>query len=233
MIRQLIRIRRKRVLIDVDTQRDFLVSSGNACVRNHRRVLANIRRVMAWARSKNVRIISTAEVHPDDGSNGQVNYCLEGSEGQKKVSYTLMGNRAQFIADGSTDLPVNVLWDYQQVILEKRCTDPFAEPRIERLLTEIKPDEFIVVGSSTDGAVKAMVLGLLQRGNHVSIVVDAIGSQDKKASEMAIRQMQAKGAKLIETKKLAGSSHLYMVGACGCERCRGLMRKSPVGAASD
>jgi len=49
-------------LIDIDTQRDFLLAGGDACIRNHRKVLARIRRVMAWARRENIPIISTAEV---------------------------------------------------------------------------------------------------------------------------------------------------------------------------
>ncbi|MDO8303137.1 MAG: hypothetical protein Q7T18_07840, partial [Sedimentisphaerales bacterium] len=44
---------------------------------------------------------------------------------------------------------------------------------------------------------------------------------------IAIRQMQAKGARLIETRSLAGLSHLKRVGACACDRCKGLLEKSP------
>jgi hypothetical protein len=37
---------------------------------------------------------------------------------------------------------------------------------------------------------------------------------------MAFRKMKAKGAKLIEVKKLAGTTHLRHVGICNCESCR-------------
>ncbi|MCK5174881.1 MAG: hypothetical protein KAR47_15915, partial [Planctomycetes bacterium] len=59
MIRPAITLRRKRMIVDVDTQRDFFLASGAKCIRNHRRVLVNIRRVMAWSRLKNVRMVST------------------------------------------------------------------------------------------------------------------------------------------------------------------------------
>jgi hypothetical protein len=36
--------------------------------------------------------------------------------------------------------------------------------------------------------------------------------------------MEAKGAKVIETKKLAGVSHLRQVGACDCPSCQGQTR---------
>ena len=67
----------------------------------------------------------------------------------------------------------------------------------------------------------------MQRGKKVSVVVDAVGSHDKNAADVAFRQMQAKGARLIETRSLAGLSHLKRVGVCGCDRCQGLLEKSP------
>ena len=114
MILQLVRTRRKQILIDIDTQRDFLLVSGRACIRNHRRVLANIRRVMAWARSQQVPIISTAEVYSNDNGNGEHGYCLDGTDGQKKIHYTLLKNRITLVADGNTDLPRDILRQYRQ-----------------------------------------------------------------------------------------------------------------------
>ena len=109
----------------------------------------------------------------------------------------------------------------RQIILHKRCIDPFDEPLIERLLSEVQADEFILIGASAEGAVKATALGLLQRGKRVIVVVDAVGLRDKREAKLALRKMEAKGARLIETKKLAGKSHLRHVGICDCEICQG------------
>lgn len=226
MILQLVRSRRKRVIVDVDTQRDFLLADGKACIRNHRRVLAHIRRMMAWARANNIPIISTAEVHPDNNGESETKYCIDGTNGQRKVKYTLVNNRKCFTADGSMDLPMEMLRRHNQIVLHKRCTDPFEEPRIDRLLSEVRANEFILIGVSAEGAVKATALGLLQRGKNVTIVADAVGSHEKSEAHLAFRKMEAKGAKLVETKKIAGISHLRHVGACNCESCRGLNRKA-------
>jgi len=230
MILQLIRLRRRQILIDVDTQKDFFLAGGKACIRNHRRVLAHIRRMMAWARSRKIPIISTAEVYPDNNGENPAGYCIDGTDGQKKLRYTLMDNRVSFPADGSTDLPRDMLRRYKQVILHKRCIDPFEEPRIDRLLSEVRANEFILVGASAEGAIQATALGLLQRGKKVIIVADAVGSHNKRQAKLALRKMEAKGARLIETRRLAGTSRLRHVGACDCESCRGLARKAPVGA---
>jgi nicotinamidase-related amidase len=221
------RVRRKHVLVDIDTQIDFFVANGSACTRNHRRILGRIRRIMAWARSKKVPVISTCEIHPNNGNgNGNgVEYCIDGTNGQRKIRYTLQRNRVSFAADGNTDLPTDLLQRYRQIILHKRCEDPFEEPRIERLLSEIRADEFILIGANTEGAIKATALGLLQRGKKVTVVVDALGLHNKKEARMALRKMEAKGARLVEAKKLAGVSHLRQVGVCECDACQGRTRK--------
>lgn len=226
MILPLVRARRKQILIDIDTQKDFLLVSGKACVKNHRRVLANIRRMMAWARINNIPIISTAEVYVNHNGESVPGYCIDGTDGQRKVHYTLVNNRISFTADGNTDLPRDIFRRYNQIILHKRCVDPFDEPRIDRLLSEVKANEFILVGTSLEGAIKATALGLLQRGKKVTIVIDATGSHNIGDAKLAIRKMETKGAKVIETKKLAGSSHLRVVGACNCESCKGQARKA-------
>jgi len=228
MIRQLLKRRRRWILIDINTQKDFFLAGGNACINNHRKVLANVRRIMAWARRNNVRVISTCEVYPNHNGVNEVGYCIDGTDGQKKIRYTLLSNRTSFPADGSTDLPADILRKYRQIVLHKRCIDPFNEPRIERLLSEVRADNFVLIGASAEGAVKATALGLLQRGKKVSVVVNAVGSLDKREAKLALRKMGAKGAKLIETKKLAGISHLRQVGICDCERCQGQAGKTSV-----
>ena len=226
MILQLVKSRRKQILIDIDTQKDFLLAQGKACIRHHRRVLAHIRRMMAWARSQHVPIISTAEVYPDNNGESAIDYCIDGTDGQKKIRYTLFKDRISFAADGNTDLPRDMLRQHRQIILHKRCVDPFNEPRIDRLLSEVRAKEFILVGASLEGAVKMTALGLLQRGKKVTIIIDAVGTHNNKDAKLALRKMETKGAKLVETKKLAGTSHLRQVGVCNCESCQGASRKA-------
>jgi len=206
-------MRRQQVLIDINTQNDFFLDQGRSRVGNRRRVLSHIRRIMAFARAKKIPVISICEVYPNGNGASVLGYCIDGTDGQKKVSYTLLSNRASFAADNNTDLPVDILRRYRQIILHKRCVDPFDEPRIDRLLSEIRANEFILIGAIAEGAIEATALGLLQRGKRVSVVVDAIGAQDKQKARHALRKIGAKGAKLIETRRLAGISHLKSVGA--------------------
>jgi nicotinamidase-related amidase len=94
----------------------------------------------------------------------------------------------------------------------------------------VRANEFILVGTTLEGAVKMTALGLLQRGKKVTVVVDAVGSHSKKEAMLTLRKMETKGAKMIDTRKLAGTSHLKQVGTCTCESCRGAGRKASVSA---
>jgi len=214
--------------VDIDTQRDFLSAWGNACIRDYKKVLANIRRIMAWARLEYVPIISTAEVYSNNNSENKVGYCLDGTYGQQKIPYTLLSNRVSFPADDWNALPADLLLSHRQIILHKRCIDPFEEPRIERLLSEVKADEFILIGTCTEDAVKATALGLLHRGKNVRVIVDAVGSQTRRESILALRKMEAKGAKLILTKDIAGVSHLRDACTYKCRRSRRRIKKKTI-----
>ena len=193
---------RSYLLIDIDTQRAFLLAQSDACVKNHRKISASIRSVMAWARRENIKIISINGISCNKNSCNNANYHL-GTDGLKKIRYTLLGNRASFSADDSNFVPVDLVQQHKQLILHRRCIDPFDEPKIDRLLTEIQADEYILIGIGAENAIKATVLGLLQRGKSVRVVVDALGSHNFKEAKMALLMMKTKGAKLITSKSLA------------------------------
>ena len=73
------------------------------------------------------------------------------------------------------------------------------------MLTELEADEFILIGSLLEGAIKATALGLLAREKNVRVLVDATSSGDKREAKLALRHMRAKGAKLTDTRTLLGS----------------------------
>ncbi|MBN1845181.1 MAG: cysteine hydrolase [Sedimentisphaerales bacterium] len=198
----------RRVCIDIDTQYDRL----NHTDRDRTDLLTRIRRLVAWARVRRIPLISTAlsrlSVHNSVTPAGTRQECIEGTPGQMKIPYTLMPRHILIGPENRMDLPSDLLSDYQQVILEKRTEDPFTHPRTDRLLTDLKRDEFIVFGVGAEKAVKATVLGLLYRRKHVLVVADAIDGDTPKTLQMALRQMEAKGAKLVTTAGLTGQSRL-------------------------
>lgn len=205
-------LRQKRVVIDVDTQRDFFEDASGVCIRSRRIILANIMRVIGWAGRKRIRMISTVQEYAgDDRGHG---FCIAGTRGQEKLDCTLLRRRATFTATDSTDLPRRIFDDCDQVVVCKRCFDPFLEPRADRMLTELKASEFIIIGAGTESSVKATALGLLARHKKVTVVVDATGGHDRIAVKDSLRHLWAKGAKLCDTGSLIDGPCQRLLNAC-------------------
>jgi len=194
-----------RVLIDLATQHDFLSPSGALPVANREQVVPKLRRVMRWARSAKVPIVSAIEAHrPTDAFNGLPRHCVDGTPGQDKLAFTLMRKRILVEADNSFGLPYNVLTRYRQVIFRKRAPDFLSNPKADRLLTELTPGQYILIGVGLESWIRSLALGLLARHKTVTVVADACGYWDAAYGDLALRQMEAKGCRLISAAELTG-----------------------------
>lgn len=192
-----------RVLIDVATQRDFLADAGSLPVRNRAALLPRIRRVMAWARVSRIPVISALESHRDtDSHNGRPRFCLDDTWGQQKLAYTLLASHTLLEVDNTFHVPRDVFRRYRQVILRKRTEDFFSNPKADRLLTELQAGEFYLFGVGLESGVKLVALGLRARGKAVTLIRDACGYWNTDAAEMALRQLDAKGVRLITADEL-------------------------------
>lgn len=191
-----------RVFIDVDTQRDFIYPQGAAYFRQAGQIAPRLARLFRQARCEGYIVLSTTMCLRCKGSDPN-DSCIEGTNGQKKPAYTLLTRRAKFGTNGNTDLPTRTLRQAQQLIFEKRGVNPFDHPKFDRLISQMQAREYVVFGVATEQAVKSTVLGLLARGKQVKLVVDATASCNNRQAQMALRQMMAKGVRMVTTHDLA------------------------------
>jgi len=200
VIAPLIKLRRRKVIVDVDTQMHFFRNDSFSCIQNHHCILSNIQQIMKWSQANNVPTISTIQIH-----SKTADFCdfdFTDAQWQKKISCTLRNRRRLFDACDCTDLPVGILERYEQVVFSKRCFDPFLEPRIERLFSELSGYEFILIGVLAEEAVKATAMGLLGRLKRVTIVADAVGFYNEITARKMMRCVWAKGARFVNTKRI-------------------------------
>ena len=186
----------ERILLDVETQRDFFLPSGTMYSDKAPRAAENVYRLFDWARTNSIPVISTVlRVRPfDRGPMGEQPHCVDNTDGERKLPRTILPRRVNMGLLNSTDLPGNIFREYQQVIFEKRDTDIFAHARAERLLTELHGSTFILCGAGVvQGLVQAAV-GLRSRGFGVIIANDALVDFDHPLASMAYLRMEAKGA---------------------------------------
>ncbi|MBL8879278.1 MAG: isochorismatase family protein [Phycisphaerales bacterium] len=192
------------VFLDLCTQIDYLGYEGARRCTNAADVLPSLRRLMAVARWEKLPTISCIDARSSDEVRGlRSAECVVGSRGQRKLHYTLLPNRAVVESDNCLCIPLDLLERVQQVVFVKRHRDPFTNPKLDRLLTEMPAKRFVVFGLPLEGSLRLMVLGLLLRSRRVTLVRDACGFWNAPEAEMTLRQLEAKGCEILDSDEYA------------------------------
>ncbi|MBM4030976.1 MAG: cysteine hydrolase [Planctomycetes bacterium] len=188
---------------DVDTQRDFMVPRGALYVPGARTVSGNIRRLVAHARDRGLRVFSSTDAHvPGDPEMQRFPpHCMLGTPGQEKIRGTLLPDRAVVaIAPRLTADAIAGVLLHQQVVIQKQSYDVFDNPNTVPLLRASGAKRYVVFGVATDFCVRAAVLGLRKQGYAVAVVTDAIRGIAPEATEQALAEMRAAGARFATTE---------------------------------
>lgn len=195
-------VQHPNVLLDVDSQVDFLTADGRRPVRNLQ-VVSNIQRVFRWARHCRLTVISSIDFHRITDPVREVPpHCLAGTPGVQKLSCTLLPRRTLVQTDDTINLPHDLLTRYRQVLFLKRGDDLTRNPKADRLLTDIQVANFIILGVGLEESVRILALELLTRRRNVWLVSDACGYWDAQAADLAAKQLAAKGARVLTTDEL-------------------------------
>ncbi|HUU22766.1 MAG TPA: isochorismatase family protein [Phycisphaerae bacterium] len=189
-----------RILLDIETQRDFFLPGGSCYKRGARGVARRIYQLFRWARGERIPVISTVlRVRPNErGPLARVPHCIDGSRGEQKLPRTVLPRRINLGLRNTTDLPADLL-NYQQIIFEKRYADLFLHARAERLITELPMTTFVICGAGVAGGIAQTAIGLRFRGFDVILATDAVLDLAHPLAEMAYRRMAAKGVVFAET----------------------------------
>ncbi len=192
------------VLVDLNTQRDFFDPTGACPVLNTIGIHACLRRVVAWAKRNQVPIISSVESHRRHDALGFARrvHCIEGSPGYHKLPFTLLPSRVFVPGDNTLCVATDLFRRHQQVIFPQRSEDLFANPKADRFLTQLRAEEFVVYGATAEHEVKAVALGLIARHKKVAVVTDVCGCWNPTESDLSLRLLAAKGARLMTVEEL-------------------------------
>lgn len=194
----------ERLILDVETQKDFFDPDGAAYTSEANLVANNIYRLFAWARNNQVPVISTVlRVRRDRiGPLARVPHCVEGSRGEQKLERTILPNCINLGLRNVTDLPEDLFDRHPQVVFEKRSTDIFAHSRAERLITELEGGTFILCGAGLARGIVEAAVGLRTRGFSVVLASDAVLGLNDPLAQMACLRMEAKGVVFAPTEKI-------------------------------
>lgn len=192
------------LVVDLNTQHDFCDANGIDPVANIRELIPALRHVIAWAKRNQAPVASSIESRrPSEiSSHGGPVCCLDGSNGQKKIDFTLFCHCIRVDVDNTLSCPIELFRTYQQLIFRKRTEDLLTNPKADRLFTQFPAREFVLFGVGIERAIKALGLSLLAREKRVTIVVDACGYWESASAAVTLRQIAAKGACLTSVSKL-------------------------------
>ncbi len=204
-----VKTRPTRLLLDICTQRDFLVQGAILQVANLKTLVPNLKQIFAWIRTGPYPVFSSMESHrTSEPANGFPLHCIDDTPGQKKMSFTLLAGFTIVETDNYLSLPADVHsmhGKYQQLIFRKRSRDVLGNPKADRFLTQYEADNFIIFGVGLDRAIKALALGLQSRHKRVTVVSDGCGFWSPADADLALRQLEAKGIQLVTTEELTAT----------------------------
>ena len=190
------------VFVDVCTQQDYLNPSGARPCANWRPLTRNVKHLMAFARYAKVPLLSCVEGrHANDIGAQAHGDCILGTLGQRKLGASLMPRRVLIDTDNSPSVALDILKRHQQAVLLKTHRDPFANPKYDRLLTELPSERFVLFGVSLEVTLRLLALGLMLRHRELTLVTDACGYWDAEEAEMTLRQLRAKDCNLVTTQE--------------------------------
>jgi nicotinamidase/pyrazinamidase len=194
------------ILMDIDTQYDFMMPDGALYVPGAQEIVPNLARIFDAARTGNVFVISSADCHPrNDPEFEQFSpHCLEGSPGQAKLDQTILDRRRVIRPGEAVSRPELLLDVCQQVIFYKTTFTVWSNPNAVRLIEALEVGEYIVFGVATDYCVRQAVLGLRERHRRVAVVGDAVRPVADATGRAAVAEMLAAGARWVTTDQVIG-----------------------------
>src|SRR5512136_2129758 len=111
--------------MDVDTQRDFMLSFGALYVPGAERLIPKMRRLFDFAKKNDVTVISSTDAHAANDPEFQQfpPHCMKGTEGQRKLDETLFNRPLVFENKPVNRNLIESVRKHQQIIVEKQTLD--------------------------------------------------------------------------------------------------------------
>ena len=103
-------------------------------------------------------------------------HCVLGTLGQQKLRFTLLPRRVVVESDNRLCVSLDLLTRFQQAILSKRHRDPFTNPKLDRLLTEMPTQRISGFVRAPSLFVSSMTPPILAIGSAQWRMVSRVGS---------------------------------------------------------
>ena len=202
---------RRLVLMDVDTQEDFMLPHGAfgklERIANVGRIIPNLKRIFDYAADRKITTLLATDAHvPDDpefSTYGFPAHCVLGTQGHLRIPETDV--EPTLVVPNKADSFNAPLPDHQRpvIMIHKQHFAVGTNPNFRAVVHALGPCHVFATGVATQGCVRQSVQSLLDLGVPVSIVVDAVGPDiHEEAGRLAIEEMKALGVSSFTTEEI-------------------------------
>ena len=194
------------IFFDVDTQRDFMDSTGALYVPDAEAIRTNVGRLLREAGDRKVTTVSSRCAHEPGDPEFEIfpPHCIDGSPGAERVFADLPAlPRREIEVDATADQQAQIR-PATHYVVKKKVFDLFSNPWLEGLRRKgaFKGESCVVFGVATDYCVRACAPGLAEAGAHVLLVEDAIRGVAGETSARTIVEMRAAGVEFTTTDEV-------------------------------
>jgi nicotinamidase-related amidase len=190
------------VLMDVDTQEDFMLPHGAfgklGRIANVGRIIPNLKRVFDYAAARKITTLLATDAHvPDDpefSTYGFPAHCVLGTQGHLRIPETDVA--PTLVVPNAPDAFLPPIPDSERpvIMVHKQHFAVGTNPNFAAVVRALGPCHVFATGVATQGCVRKSIDSLLSLGVSVSIVVDAVGPDiHEETGRAAIEEMKTQG----------------------------------------
>jgi nicotinamidase/pyrazinamidase len=194
------------IFFDIDTQRDFMDSSGALSVPDAEAIRPNIERLLRAAGERKATTISSRCAHEPGDPEFEIfpPHCIDGSPGAERVFADLPALPRQEMAVDAAAEPQARLQSATHYVVKKKTFDLFSNRWLEGLRRRgaFNGESCVVFGVATDYCVRACALGLAEAGARVLLVEDAVRGVAGETTFRTIDEMRAAGVEFTTTDEV-------------------------------
>jgi nicotinamidase/pyrazinamidase len=176
----------RTIFWDVDTQVDFMWSSGKLYVPGSEEIIPLLGRLTRHAHKRAIRIIASADDHvpghrelsaTPDWKETFPDHCMHGTPGQRKIPETGLENPLVIEPDprDPAELAARARAHRGDILFHKHWFDVFTNPNVLPVVDAVAPDEIVLYGVALDVCDRYAIEGLLTHrpAIRLTLVTDA------------------------------------------------------------
>jgi nicotinamidase/pyrazinamidase len=194
---------------DVDTQVDFMRSSGKLYVPGSEEIIPVLERLTRHAHNRKIRIVASADDHvpghrelspAPDWRETFPEHCMRGTPGQRKIPETRLRN--PLIIEPEPEDPdalaARVRSHDGDILFHKHRFDVFTNANVLPVVDALAPSRIVVYGVALDVCDKYAIEGLLRHrpGIQLTLVTDAVRAIHPEVAAELLEEWAGRGVRL-------------------------------------